>query len=216
MELKKQKTYLQVLDMARDELFRLDVKERSLRAGVEFRKQQGGGAMDVPFFDEIITLTVPGFAFKSSKAATVSLVAKIIILHYLIKSSGEPLLEDHISYEDIPGARHYLPVFEKKVTKPLISAFGYNRDAFLESGIALGGKAEEYGNASFTLNALPRVSITFILWEGDEEFPPSVKTLYNPSVSGYLPLEDIVVLSKLAATRIMRAARMKYAEEVIE
>jgi hypothetical protein len=202
--------------MACDELLRLDVRSMSHRAGVDFRKQPGGSALDVPFFDEIITMTVPGFTFKSSRTATVSLVAKIIILHYLIKASGELVPDDHVSYEDIPGARHYLPVFEKRVTKPLASAFGYNRDAFLESGVAMGGKAEEYGNASFTLLVLPRVPITFILWEGDEEFSPSVRTLFNPTISGYLPLEDIVVVSKLAATRIIRVARMRHSEEVME
>ena len=114
----------------------------------------------------------------------------------------------------------YLPVcitslsLPKRVLKPLQNAFGYDKYAFLEAGIALGGKEEEYGDASFTLFAFPKVPITFILWEGDEEFPPSVKALFDPSITGYLPLEDIVVIAKLAASRILKTAHKQHSIEM--
>ena len=79
---------------------------------------------------------------------------------------------------------------------------------FLAGGEALGGRREDYGDASFTLTALPLVPITFILWEHDDEFPASVRVLYRSSVTALLPLEDIVVLTKLAATRIIHRARL--------
>ena len=94
----------------------------------------------------------------------------------------------------------------------MLSAFGFARDAFLEAGLSLGGQKEEYGDASFTVRAFPRVPITFILWEGDPDFPPSVKVLFDRSVKSYLPLEDIVVVSKMAATRVIKEARKEYTE----
>jgi len=202
--------------MACAEFIGLDAEKKVHDAGAVYCEERSGAAIETPFFDETITVGIPGFSFRSSKGPTVSLVTKIIVLHYLIKASGQALTGDQISYEDIPGARSYLPVFETRVTKPLVSAFGYNRDAFLESGLAAGGRQEEFGNASFTLFAFPRVPITFILWEGDEEFRPSVKTLFDPSISSYLPLEDIAVVSRLATARIIKAARLKYAYEAME
>jgi hypothetical protein len=74
---------------------------------------------------------------------------------------------------------------------------------------------EEYGDASFTLHALPRIPITFILWEGDDEFPPLIRTLFDPTIPGYLPLEDIVVISKLASTRILKEARLQQNDDQI-
>ena len=216
MELRKQKVYKRVFDMACAEFLGLDAEKKARDAGVVYRGEGTGAAIETPFFDETVTVRVPGFSFKSSKSPTVSLVTRIIILHHLIKAAGQALAGDHISYEDVPGARSYLPVFATRVTKPLVSAFGYNRDAFLESGLAAGGRQEEFGSASFTLFAFPRVPITFILWEGDEEFRPSVKTLFDPSISSYLPLEDIAVVSRLATARIIKAARIKYAYEVME
>jgi hypothetical protein len=164
----------------------------------------------VPYFDEIITLKLPDFLFKSSKGANVTLVAKIIILHYINTADGSLPGVDRISYGDIPGLAGYSPVFEKRVARPLITAFGFDKYLFLETGTAMGGIKEDYGDASFTLFALPRIPITFILWEGDAEFPPSLKMLFDPSITGYLPLEDITVISKLASTRIIKEGGLRY------
>jgi hypothetical protein len=168
--------------------------------------------LSVPFFNESIELAVPGFIFKSLKGSNITLTAKIIILHYLIQASGAPVDATLAPYEDIPGCRVYLPVFERRVVTPLLRAFGYSRNAFSAAGSALGGKVEEYGNASFTLSAFPRLPITFILWEGEEEFAPSIKVLFDRSIPTYLPLEDVVVVSKMAATRILKEARKEYSE----
>jgi len=213
VELVRQKTYRKTFEIACTQLAESDLPDRLMRAGVRFRVESGAYLIDVAVFDETIQLAIPGFSFASDKGSSTTLTTKIVLLHYLIHASGNAVLGvDPIPYEDIPGCRTYSPVFERRVSKPLLSAFGYARDAFLDAGIALGGKAEEYGDASFTVLALPRVPITFILWEGDQDFPPSMKILFDRSIHSYLPLEDIVVVSKMAATRLLKQARKGYVE----
>jgi hypothetical protein len=213
MQLTKQKVYKKVYDMACEELLRADIRERCEAAEISCEGTSRDSTIAIPFFDEIITFTMPGFYFKSSKDANVTLVSKIVLLHYLIRASGANLGGELIPYEDIPGLRHYFPVYEKRVLKPLQTAFSNDRYAFLEAGLSLGAIQQEYGDASFTLQVLPRIPITFILWEGDIEFPPLARTLFDPTIPGYLPLEDIVVISKLAATRILKETRLKHAED---
>lgn len=192
------------------ELLKSDCETQFTNAGVTYEKRQDKFVVDIPYFDETITLKIPEFSFKSSKQANVTLVTKIIILHYINTATGVLPGIDKISYEDVPGLGGYLPVFEKRVVRPILSTFGFDKHTFLDTGIAMGGKKEDYGDASFTLYALPRVPITFILWEGDEEFPSSLKILFDPSITGYLPLEDITIISKLASTRIIKEARLRY------
>jgi hypothetical protein len=210
LELSKQKIYKKVYEMACKELLGSDCEIQFANAGVAFQARNEGYHVDVPYFNEVISLETPEFSFKSSKEVNVTLVTKIIILHYINTANGASLGGDKILYEDIPGLAGYLPVFERKAAKPLTSAFGFDRHAFLDAGLKLGGEKEGYGDTSFTLHALPRVPITFILWEGDEEFPPSVRILFDPSIAGYLPLEDISVISKLASTRLIKEARADY------
>lgn len=155
MQMPKQKAYKKVFELACDALMEKGVEGQALNAGALYRGSEGKGVIELPYFDELFSIAIPEFSFKSSKGAGVNLVSKIIALHYLMAATGEPLQGEQAAYEDIPGGRHYLPVFESRVLKPLTSAFGYHRDAFLESGTALGGKEEEFGDASFTLFAFP-------------------------------------------------------------
>jgi hypothetical protein len=208
----KQKTYKTVLDRACRDLKACSLEEQVKHSSVRLTSSTAGPEVEVPFFDETILLTLPEFHFESKKRRNVTLPSKILILHYIVKASGQPLSGETISYEDIPGCRPYLPVFEKRVCRPLLKAFGYSRDLFSEAGATLGGTEQEYGNASFTLRALPMAPITFMLWEGDSEFPPSVRVLFDKTIDSYLPLEDITVISKLAATRILHAARLQTME----
>lgn len=214
MELRKQKVYKRVFETACSSLLKADMPERIETASASYRSDGNSFVAEIPFFDEVIRLEVPEFIFRSSKAATVNLVTKIVVLHYVLTASGQKLrsVAERIPYEDIPACRHYLPVFERRVLKPLQTAFGHDRNLFLEAGLALGGDKETFGDASFTVHAFPMVPITIILWEGDEEFPPSARMLFDPSIPRYLPLEDIVVVSKLAATRVIKAARLAASE----
>lgn len=216
MELVRQKAYRKTFDLACSRLAGLPLEERLRAAGVPFSAQRDAILARVRFFDEDIELTLPECRFESRRGSNVNLVTKIVVLHYLITASGDPVTgpgdaSDLIPYEDIPGCRAYAPVFERRVTRPLLSAFGFARDPFVEAGTKLGGQREDFGDASFTLRALPRVPITFILWEGDQDFPPSMKVLFDRNIAACLPLEDIVVISKMAGTRITRQARMEYA-----
>jgi hypothetical protein len=213
MAFARQKPYKDSFDRACRVLLESEPPERFREAGVTFTTRNDDWIVEIPFFNETITMTAPGFSFRSSQSANVTLVTRIIILHYLTTASGRPLDGEKIAYEDIPGLRHYLPVFTKRVARSLSMAFGGDPHAFLEAGWALGGRDEPYGDAAFTLDALPRVPITFILWGQDDEFPPSLKTLYDSTVTSYLPLEDILVLTKLAGTRILKAARRLFGDD---
>lgn len=209
----KQKTYKHAYDLACKDVLASNIETQLKHAGLMFTQHNQIYTIDIPFFNEIITLTLPEFSFKGSKTPNITLVNKIIMLHHILHASGIPTGGKRIPYEDIPGCRNYAPIFTNRVIKPLITAFGYNAYAFLEVGLSMGGKKEEYGNASFQLNAFPRIPMTFILWEGDEEFLPSLNILFDPSIHTYLPFEDIVVVSKLASTRILKTARQQYDEE---
>lgn len=214
MELKRQKTYKGVFDAARDLLLNGgNIPEKLFRAGLRYDERETDLRVFVPFFNETIILTLPAGNFASDAGGNVTLVARIIILHYINTASGIPFAGEKVAYGDIPQCMHYDPVFERRVLKPIVRAFGYDKYSFKEAGRLMGAREEEFGDASFTLFAFPKVPITFILWEGDEEFPPQAKALFDLSITGYLPLEDIVVIAKLAAGRILKSAIKHFSYE---
>ena len=203
MELTKQKNYQQAFDLACASLKGMDLEERAKRAGVDYEKEENGEKILIPFFFEPYSIRFPQVEFYSPAKKTVSLVTRALLLHYLLRADGTPLTGKWVAYKDIPGGLLYASVLGRRVTEPLARRFGKSAESFQKIGNTLKGEPAGIGDASFTLRVLPRVSLQFILWEGDEEFPPSVQLLFDASVNHYLSLEDIVVLSQMAAGRLL-------------
>ncbi|HSB06428.1 MAG TPA: DUF3786 domain-containing protein [Thermodesulfobacteriota bacterium] len=203
MELTKQKNYQQAFDLACVSIRERDLKERAEKAGAGYKKEQDGERILVQFFSAPYTIHFPQIEFHSPGKKTVSLVIRALLLHYLLKADGSPLTGEWVGYKDIPGGLLYAGVFARRVTEPLVKKFGKSAKLFSEIGVRLGGKSGGPGDASFNLFAFSRIPIQYVLWEGDDEFPPSVQLLFDSSVDHYLPLEDIVVLGQITTGRLI-------------
>jgi hypothetical protein len=203
MELSKQKNYQQSFDLACDSIRGMNLQERAKKGGADYQKGEEGENITIHFFSDPYYIRFPQIEFYSPSKKVVSLVTRILLLHYLIRADGIPLTGKWVAYKDIPGGLLYAGVFARRVTEPLLRKFGKSAESFVESGIRLGGKPVEVGDASFILSAFPYVPLQYVLWEGDEEFPASVQVLFDASVDHYLTLEDIVVLGQVTSGRLV-------------
>jgi len=203
MELSKQKNYQQSFDLACSAIKGMDLEERAKKAGADYQKEEEGEKIILHFFSEPYHIQFPQIEFYSPTKKTVSLVTRILLLHYLIRADGNPLTGRWVAYKDIPGGLLYAGVFARRVTDPLQRRFGMTAESFKETGIKSGGNPVAIGDASFILKAFPYVPLQYVLWEGDEEFPPSVQVLFDASVDHYLTLEDIVVLGQVMTGRLI-------------
>jgi hypothetical protein len=209
MELSKQKNYQQSFDLACASIKGMNLEERAKRAGAEYQKGEAGENITVHFFSDPYHIRFPQIEFYCPSKKVVSLVTRILLLHYLIRADGNPLTGRYVAYKDIPGGLLYAGVFARRVTEPLQRKFGKSAKSFMEAGIRSGGKPIEVGDASFVLHAFPYVPLQYVLWEDDEEFPTSVQLLFDASVDHYLTLEDMVVLGQVMTGRLINRSDSK-------
>jgi hypothetical protein len=130
----------------------------------------------------------------------------ILLLLYLTESSGRPVEGHWVAFEQVSGGAGYLASFRGRVVAPLLRAFGPRPQALVPAAAALDGEPLELGDASVRLPALPRVPIAYVLWGGDQEFPPSANVVFDASVEGYLDAEAVTVLAELATRRLAESA----------
>ena len=209
-DLKKQKYYRQAFDLACQQIKVLDPRERAEKSGAHLERgpKRKAGRISLSLFNARYVIDFPDLLITSTDKKVVSLVTKIVLLHYLIKADGRPLSHQLIPYKEIPGGMLYAGVFARRAVEPLIPVFGQSQERFLEAGFRMGGRKAEYGDVSFVLMALPRIPMTYIFWKGDEEFPPTIQLLFDKSVEGYLSLEDIVVVGEMATSRLIALERV--------
>lgn len=130
----------------------------------------------------------------------------ILLLLYLTESSGRALDGRWVAFEQLSGGAGYLASFRGRVVAPLLRVFGSRPQELLPAAAALDGEPLELGDASVRLPALPCLPLAYVLWGGDEEFPPSANVVFDASVEGYLDAEAVTVLAELATRRLAEAA----------
>jgi hypothetical protein len=85
--------------------------------------------------------------------------------------------------------------------------FGGNAVFYLEVATSMGGVVQPLGDAAAQFTAFPLVPLTHVLWQGDEEFDPEASILFDATIPGHLPTEDIAALAGASVYRLMGAAR---------
>jgi Domain of unknown function (DUF3786) len=132
---------------------------------------------------------------------------KILILHYFTQAKGTPLTGKPITYRELPGGLVYYPTFIKRTIKPLVDFFGKNPKLLLKAGKLVGAKQGETGDASLIIDVFPRVPITIILWQGDNELTAEVNILFDANIADYLTSEDVTIICETITWRLINYAK---------
>ncbi len=126
------------------------------------------------------------------------------LLDHYTQGKPTPLKGKLVKYKDIPGGHAYEGAFDKRAIQPVAKFFGEKPAELMQAARLLGGVERSFGDASFEVETLKGIPLTYILW-GAEEFPATASILYDESASSYLPTEDLAVLGELTTSRLIQA-----------
>lgn len=204
MGLPKQEGYRQAVEIACGKLKEIDLEQQARNGGFAWKP---GGEIEIPFFGKTYFIQPETCAFRSPEESVISLVTKGVILHYILRADGLPLAQKFITYGEIPGGLTYAGVFRRRVILPFLGAFGQDLERFKRVSELFHGVPALLGDAAFTFQIFPRIPVTLVLWEGDEEFSPAGKMLFDAAIDHYLDLEDVVVMGEMIVGRLKAAAQ---------
>jgi hypothetical protein len=199
--------YKAALALAVAELKPLNPKRLENRTGAQHFVEAAQEGLILPYFGQERRITWPEVSVTpGSGAGEISLPEQVLILHYLLNASGEPLTGRTIDFRQVPEGGFYWSAFVSRAQKPLLSTFGSDLPLYLKAAATLGGEPLDLGDASARFIAFPRVPVTHVLWGGDEEFTPEATILFDETIPRYLPTEDIAALAGTSVYRLMGAA----------
>jgi hypothetical protein len=193
--------------MAVEGLLKSDPAERASRSGGRFeRGADGKSRIGVRYLGREVWLSLPAGSMEfPGGGGPLSLREEILILHYLEKASGILPTGNWISFAEIPGGTFYHPVFLQRSKGPLVKFFGEDpRKLLALAAEEVRGEPWDMGDTGVKIDAFPRVSLGLVLWKGDEEFSPEGNVLFDSSVTGYLPVEDIVILAETVVWKLIK------------
>lgn len=210
METNLVKGYVAAYKLACEELAKRSPAQICLNAAVSFNAEDD--TFHVKYLGRVYKInskTGDVGGLDSNEEVTASI--KVLLLHYLLNAGSRLLSGNLISFRDLKsGVAIYYPNFYKRAIVPLIKTFGNSIEDLYKASVDLGGVKEKYGHASVSINVLPMVPVTYVLWEGEEEIPASGTILFDDSVEYFLPAEDIVCAGSFGVYELMmlKQARM--------
>ncbi len=208
--LPKQENLPLARQMAVEGILKSGPGERAARSGGRFELgMDGEGRILLPYLGRGLSLSVSRGAIELRNGGEpLSLREEILVLHYLERASGIPATGQWVSFAEIPGGSFYHPVFLQRSKAPLVKFFGEDpRKLLALAAEEVRGESWDMGDTGVKIDAFPRVSLGLVLWRGDEEFPPEGNVLFDSSVTGYLPVEDIVILAETVVWKLIKKSQ---------
>ena len=185
------------------ELDPLSMSERSRSTYNQYQRE-----FCLPFLGEEYVVKYPSGEILKQQGGEVSITERVCIIHYLVNASTMNVQGGHVAFRQLPSGDIYIGPFTNRTIRPLVSIFGKNPDKMVSAGEMLGGRVEKIGDYAVTIDVFPKIPITFVLWEGDEEFPPSGNVLFDTSAPAHLDTEDYAMLPGLAIFKMKKLAQI--------
>ena len=174
-----------MLAPARQKLMGRKIPDICEKAGVVF--DEATDDLLVPSLGEIIRVRLPDYVILQE----LDMWRHLTLLQYLDTADGTPLSGTEIGLGDMRGGLSRGLGFDRDIEMMFAREFRKaTADDVAAACRALGGRIIP-GNADVTavIDYAPRFPVTVRFWCGDEEFPPSGKTLVDASAEHYLTLE---------------------------
>lgn len=190
--------------LALEELAKKDIQRQCQLAGATYKLTHSGEVLiSLLLINEVYEIRYPqGEVTCRGNSRQVNLIKKAILLRYLNNAKEAGTEEELVGFNQLPAGSFYNPAFSQGVVKSFIAFFGEQPQKLNWAADKLGGVNIPFGDVGVRVPFLPKVSISFVLWKGDDEFSPDGKILFNSNITSYLSTEGIVIASEMLFNRL--------------
>ena len=120
--------------------------------------------------------------------------AKILTIRFLLGGAYSEGTGKMKTYREMPWGEVYLRQFDGRCIKRLAFSYGSRLEAFDSVMERIHGTPVKHGDTAWEIEIYPNYRVQMILWEGDEEFPPSSQILFSDNFPVSFRAEDMAVM----------------------
>ena len=181
-------------------LFRsLDPQEAMERTGAKW----DGKEFYVNLLGREFAISHPDYALRALDGGSLPpLPTQTFLLRYLLESKDVAWKGEWKTFREMPWGEMYIQPYTGRVLTRAAYTFGFRLAAFKAAAEKMGALPVPYGDAGFEFAVLGNFKMRFLVWEGDDEFPPSTQVLYSDNFAEGFAAEDRVVAGDILITTI--------------
>jgi hypothetical protein len=190
------------IDELRTELRQKKASRLAEKAGAQWEE----GRLVLPFWGEPIAITVPEFtAVHLPDGTMLNPLEQALLVYSLHTADGAPLAGEWISFSELPDGRFYTAAFQGYTGNELSRHFGNDLDAFAQAATTVGGFPVPFADRAFAFPVLPLLAIMVACWQGDEDFSPSYRILFDGNTHHHMPTDGCAILGSNLTQKLKRA-----------
>ncbi|MBQ4601107.1 MAG: DUF3786 domain-containing protein [Oscillospiraceae bacterium] len=168
-----------------------DPQEMAARTGCQWEN----GELYVTFLGSRYAVSHPEGVFRG--ASELPLTTRTFLLRYLLEGKNLTPTGKWLTFRQMPWGEVYAAPYSGRVLKRAAFSLATRLSAFAEAAQKLGFAPVAAGDCGCQAQLLPGYFMRVLLWEGDEEFPPSAQVLYSDNFAQGFTAEDRVVAADI-------------------
>ena len=179
-----------------------DPVEMALRCALPY--DEASHAITVELLGQAYTVTHPDFTIAGGQPLANN--ERILLLRYLLDGRFVPAAGSYQTYREMPWGEVYLQQFTGRCIKRFAFSYGAKPQLLRQVAEHLPAQPLSRGDVGFTLTLMPGLTLQFILWVGDDEFPPNAQILFSDNFRYAFTAEDMAVVGDITLNRMKQIA----------
>ncbi|MFP4350872.1 MAG: DUF3786 domain-containing protein [Thermodesulfobacteriota bacterium] len=130
----------------------------------------------------------------------------VLSLYALHARPFECVLEPLKAFKDFQGSMPYVAAFAANTQNLLVPHVDRIQEKSKEIITTLDGQkvfSDIGGDFSFMVRPVPKITLSYIIYEADEDFPASVTCLFSNNAPAFLPLDGLADLGEYTSRKIL-------------
>ena len=176
-----------------------DPEEMSARCGLPW----DGSVFTARLLGEQYTLSHPDLTI----AGEVSNPERILFLRYLLDGRAAAASGKFLAYQEFPWGEVYLQQFTGRCIKRYAFSYGGRPQALEKIMEQMPAKRIPRSDQGWQVELMPGLEIQFLLWLGDDEFPPNAQILFSDNFQYAFTAEDLANIGDIVMNRMKELGR---------
>ena len=178
-----------------------DPAEMALRCALPWNEDTR--TLELSFMGGTYTVSHPEFTITGP--TPLSNPERILFLRYLLDGAYALPSGEYLTYREFPWGEVYLQQFTGRCIKRFAFSYGFKPDLLRQAMERLGAKSISQSDVGYEVELMRGLTIRYLLWLGDDEFPPNAQILFSDNFRSAFTAEDMANIGDIVITRLKKA-----------
>ena len=162
-----------------------------------------GKTFTLKLLGRVFAVSHPDYALTAADGGALPpLPTQTFLLRYLLECKDVAWNGQWKTFREMPWGELYIKPYTGRVLTRAAFTFGTRVAAFRAACEKMGAMPLNHGDAGYQFKFIGDYAIQILVWEGDEEFPPSAQVIYSDNFADGFAPEDRVVAGDILISTI--------------